>query len=206
MTSTPRSISRFWMSMTSRSLPGMAQDEKMTRSPAFSAISGCSSRAMRAMAARASPWLPVQSSTTLERGRVLYSFWSRKGSMPSSIPSSRAMPEMRCSALPDITTWRPAFCAARATEITRPTLEAKVVTATRCGASAISASRSADDLVLAGAGAVLQALVESQISAMRARPVVADFGEARDIGRRAANRIADRASSRRCGRRGRSAW
>ena len=55
MTSMPRSISMFWMSMTSRSLPGIAHDEKITRSPALRSIAGCSSRAMRAIAARGSP-------------------------------------------------------------------------------------------------------------------------------------------------------
>ncbi|MNL71939.1 hypothetical protein D3C87_1971730 [compost metagenome] len=71
MTSTPLSISIFWMSMTSRSLPGMAQDEKIMRSPALRSMTGCSPRAMRAMAARASPWLPVQISTILLRAMVL---------------------------------------------------------------------------------------------------------------------------------------
>ena len=74
MTSTPRSISMFWMSMTSRSLPGMAQDEKITRSPALRSIAGCSSRAMRAIAARGSPWLPVtEQARPCLRGRFLYS-------------------------------------------------------------------------------------------------------------------------------------
>ena len=51
------------------SLPGMMREEKITASPGSSSTCGCSSRAMRASAARGSPWLPVQISSTLSRGR-----------------------------------------------------------------------------------------------------------------------------------------
>ena len=47
------------MRPTAFSLPGMVREEKITRSPLPSEISGCSSSAMRASAARGSPWLPV---------------------------------------------------------------------------------------------------------------------------------------------------
>ena len=47
------------------SLPGMVREEKITRSPGSRSTLGCSPAAMRAMAARVSPWLPVQSATTL---------------------------------------------------------------------------------------------------------------------------------------------
>ena len=57
------------MRPTAFSLPGMGREEKITRSPCDSATSGCSSWAMRASAARGSPWLPVQSATTLSGGR-----------------------------------------------------------------------------------------------------------------------------------------
>ena len=50
---------------SARSLPGMTREEKITTSPFSSAICGCSSVAMRASAARGSPWLPVQISTSL---------------------------------------------------------------------------------------------------------------------------------------------
>ena len=62
--SQPRSISRFWMRPTVRSLPGMVREEKMIRSPSSRCTSGWVSSAMRATAARGSPWLPVHSSTT----------------------------------------------------------------------------------------------------------------------------------------------
>ena len=67
MSSQPRSTSRFWMRPTARSLPGMVREEKITRSPLSSSMSGCSSSAMRAIAARGSPWLPVHSSHDLAR-------------------------------------------------------------------------------------------------------------------------------------------
>ena len=54
---------------TAFSLPGMAREEKITRSPLLSAMSGCSPVAMRASAARGSPCEPVSSATTLSRGR-----------------------------------------------------------------------------------------------------------------------------------------
>ncbi len=57
------------ISPTSFSLPGIVRDEKTTRSPGESVTSGCSLRATRASAARASPWLPVKSATTLSGGR-----------------------------------------------------------------------------------------------------------------------------------------
>ena len=178
MTSMPRSISMFWMSITSRSLPGMAQDEKITRSPALRSIAGCSPRAMRAIEARGSPWLPVHSSTTLSRGSVLKASWSRNGVIPSIMPSSRAMPVMRCMARPDITTCRPARCAARATEITRPTLEAKVVTATRCGAAAIRLASVSATSVSLGLTPSLSALVKSQIERQRSALLRPDRREA----------------------------
>ena len=55
--------------VTAFSLPGMAREEKITRSPRENVTSGCWSSAMRASAARGSPWLPVQSATTLSGGR-----------------------------------------------------------------------------------------------------------------------------------------
>ena len=50
-------------------LPGIAREENTTRSPLPSATSGCSFSAMRANAARGSPWLPVHSASTLSGGR-----------------------------------------------------------------------------------------------------------------------------------------
>ena len=47
----------------------MAREEKITRSPRENVTSGWSSSAMRDSAARGSPWLPVQSATTLSGGR-----------------------------------------------------------------------------------------------------------------------------------------
>ena len=75
------------------------------------------------------------------------------------------MPVIRCIARPDMTTLRPAACAARAIEMMRPTLEAKVVIATRCGASAMSLVSVAATSSSLGLWPSLRALVESQISA-----------------------------------------
>ena len=50
------------------SLPGMMRDEKITTSPGLSSTFGWSSRAMRANAARGSPWLPVQIIRMRSRG------------------------------------------------------------------------------------------------------------------------------------------
>ena len=160
MTSMPRSMSMFWMSMTSRSLPGMAQDEKIIRSPALRSIAGCSPRAMRAMAARGSPWLPVQSTHDLvaRQGLERVLVEERRARLRACRARGRWC-VMRCSARPDITTWRPAFSAARAMEMTRPTLEAKVVSATRCGASAISAASVAATSSSLGLSPSLSALV-----------------------------------------------
>ena len=48
---------------------GLGEAEKITISPSSSAILGWESSPMRAMAARGSPWLPVQSSMIFSRGR-----------------------------------------------------------------------------------------------------------------------------------------
>ena len=69
MTSMPWSISPLMTRPTAFSLPGMVRAEKITRSPRDSVTSGCWSSAMRASAARGSPWLPVHSATTLFGGR-----------------------------------------------------------------------------------------------------------------------------------------
>ncbi len=45
----------FWMRPTAFSLPGIVREEKITRSPLSSEMSGCSSSEMRESAARASP-------------------------------------------------------------------------------------------------------------------------------------------------------
>ncbi len=66
-TSTPMRTRLFWIQPTARSLPGMVRDEKMAMSPLSIEMSGCSFSATRAMAARGSPWLPVQMQTTFER-------------------------------------------------------------------------------------------------------------------------------------------
>ncbi len=55
---------------TSFSLPGMVREEKITRSPFASVTSGCSFRAIRARAARGSPWLPVSRGHDLVRRQI----------------------------------------------------------------------------------------------------------------------------------------
>ena len=57
-TSTPRRNSALCSRPIAFSLPGMMRDEKITTSPSSSTMFGWSSRAMRASAARGSPWLP----------------------------------------------------------------------------------------------------------------------------------------------------
>ena len=56
---------------TAFSLPGMVREEKMTVSPALNSAVGCSSSAMRASAARGSPWLPVASAKNLVARQAL---------------------------------------------------------------------------------------------------------------------------------------
>ena len=52
------------------SLPGMAEAEIITRSPASIVTCLCSENAMRCSADIGSPWLPVQTITVLLRGRL----------------------------------------------------------------------------------------------------------------------------------------
>ena len=85
MRSTPSRASPFWTRATGFSLPGIVRDEKITRSPLSSEMSGCSSAAMRATAARTSPWLPVHMTTTLSRGRSENCCWSRYVNSSASI-------------------------------------------------------------------------------------------------------------------------
>ena len=53
------------------SLPGMAEAEKMTRSPAWISTWRWVLKAMRVMADMVSPWLPVVTMQTLFLGRPL---------------------------------------------------------------------------------------------------------------------------------------
>ena len=69
ITSMPCRTSPLMTLPTAFSLPGMVREEKITRSPLVNVTSGCWSSAMRASAARGSPWLPVHSATTLSGGR-----------------------------------------------------------------------------------------------------------------------------------------
>ena len=102
----------------------------MTVSPGLSSAVGCSSSAMRASAARGSPWLPVASARTLLRGRRSNASMPRNGGTPSSMPNSRATATTRSIARPRMQTCRPAANPASAAERRRATLEAKVVTTT----------------------------------------------------------------------------
>ena len=99
-------------------------------SPALSSAAGWSSSAMRASAARGSPWLPVASARILSRGRRSNASMPRNGGTPSSMPSSRATATTRSIARPRMHTCRPAAKPASAAERRRATLEAKVVTTT----------------------------------------------------------------------------
>ena len=101
--STPSRASPFCTRATAFSLPGIVRDEKMTRSPLSSEMSGCSSAAIRAMAARTSPWLPVHMTTTLSRGRSENRCWSRYGKCFGKYPVSLATSMMRWSARPATT-------------------------------------------------------------------------------------------------------
>ena len=80
----------------------MVREEKITRSPAASLMAGCSFSAMRAMAARGSPWLPVASTTILSRGRAANMSSERNGGRPSRKPHSRATWITRSIARPTI--------------------------------------------------------------------------------------------------------
>ena len=83
MTSTSMSASAFCTRPTAFSLPGMVREEKITQSPSSSFTLGCSFCAMRAMAARVSPWLPVHSASTLWGGsleKIVSSWKERSGS------------------------------------------------------------------------------------------------------------------------------
>ena len=90
------------------SLPGMVRDEKITRSPRDSAISGCSSAAMRASAARGSPWLPVQSATTLSRRQIAIDVHAAELLHPFEIAGLARDLITRSMARPTTTTSRPA--------------------------------------------------------------------------------------------------
>ena len=80
---TPWSISWFLISRIAFSLPGMVREEKITVSPGDSATVFISPRASLASAARASPWLPVHSTTSLSRGMKPYSSSARNCGTPS---------------------------------------------------------------------------------------------------------------------------
>src|SRR5262249_44328207 len=98
-----------------------------------STILGCSSSAMRASAQRGSPWLPVQMSSTLSRGRYAASSSVRKGWTSFKYPVSRAACSMRQSERPTRATWRSCAAAAAAADSRRATFEAKQAMATRFG-------------------------------------------------------------------------
>ncbi len=82
MTSMPWLTRPLITRITAFSLPGMAREEKITRSPRETETSGCSSWAMRESTARGSPWLPVQSASTLSAA-------GRRRHRPSGIPRCR---------------------------------------------------------------------------------------------------------------------
>ena len=69
ITSMPWSISPLMTRPTAFSLPGMVRAEKITRSPARASPPDARPRRCATSAARGSPWLPVQSATTLSGGR-----------------------------------------------------------------------------------------------------------------------------------------
>ena len=69
---------------TAFSLPGIVREEKITRSPGLSEVAlECWSSAMRASAARGSPWLPVASASTFSRGNRSNGSGPRNGGSPS---------------------------------------------------------------------------------------------------------------------------
>ena len=137
----------------------------MTVSPALNSAVGCSSPAMRASAARGSPWLPVASAKIRSRGRRSNASMPRNGGRPSSIPHSRATATTRSIARPRMQTCRPAARPASAAERSRATLEAKVVTTTLPFALAMSQASVLATSRSDGLSPSRRTLVESQTSA-----------------------------------------
>ena len=137
----------------------------MTVSPALSSAVGCSSSAMRASAARASPWLPVASAKILSRGRRSNASIPENGGTPSSIPHSRATATTRSMARPKMQTCRPAAKPASAAERRRATLEANVVTTTLPFALAMSQASVLATSRSDGLSPSRRTLVESQTRA-----------------------------------------
>ena len=74
-----RAASLFWISAMASSLPGMTRLEKITVSPSPSSTWGWLPLAMRASAARGSPWLPVHRYSTLCGGSSAASVSSSTG-------------------------------------------------------------------------------------------------------------------------------
>ena len=92
---------------------------------------GCSPRAILAIAARASPWLPVQERQDLVGGKLAEKIRAAEGRQALEIAGFARDLRNAVHGRPTATTSRPASFAASATAMMRPTLEAKVVTATR---------------------------------------------------------------------------
>ena len=155
MTSMPWSIRLLMIAPTAFSLPGMAREEKITRSPLESAISGM---LVLGDAGERGAGLALRAG---EKRHDLVARHIAEGVRPSGTPAclrdSRirfATSTTRSMARPTTTTSRPHSRAASATERMRATFDAKVVIATRCGASLISSASFARDIGFARARSV----------------------------------------------------
>ena len=162
-TTAPRRHRSLTSRPTASSLPGMRRDESTTVSPGATARSGCSPRASAASAERGSPWVPVVSTHGSRGG----SGAPRRGRLPGASSGSRgpsASSKVSTIPRPSSARRRPLAAAASTTCCSRWTLEAKVATKTRPGASSITSARagptSDSERVLPGRSA----LVESERS------------------------------------------
>ena len=115
------------------SLPGMAEAERITRSPAWISTWRWVLKAMRVRADMVSPWLPVVMMQILCLGRLL--MWARSTSTPSGMfiyPSSVDTFMAFSMERPVTATLRPYRAATSMICWMRSTFEAKVVTMMRC--------------------------------------------------------------------------